>query len=102
MTVGLLFRSGRRKSRARVSVRRARTQVTAGISGAVEKIEKITVSADPRREQLAQIARDYHDLTIQIIRMWLKEGRKGRRDVLNMIDEVEKEQEIEKAAQGED
>ena len=102
LTVGLLFRSGRRKSRARVSVRRARTQVTEGISGAVEKIEKITVSADPRREQLAQIARDYHDLTIQIIRMWLKEGRKGRPDVLNMIDEVEKEQEIEKAAQGED
>ena len=35
--------------------------------------QKIVVSDDPRREQLAQIARDYHDATVKIIRMWLQE-----------------------------
>jgi hypothetical protein len=31
------------------------------------------VSEDPRKEQLTQIARDYHDATARIIRMWLQE-----------------------------
>jgi flagellar biosynthesis/type III secretory pathway M-ring protein FliF/YscJ len=35
--------------------------------------EKIIVAPDPRREQLVQIARDYHDATVRIIRMWLQE-----------------------------
>lgn len=45
------------------------------LSGAVGKIVVVT---DPRRAQLAQIARDYKEVTVQIIRMWLKEGRKKR------------------------
>jgi flagellar M-ring protein FliF len=35
--------------------------------------QKIVVSEDPRKEQLTQIARDYHDVTARIIRMWLQE-----------------------------
>lgn len=35
--------------------------------------QKIIVSADPRKEQLSQIARDYHDAAVRIIRMWLQE-----------------------------
>jgi hypothetical protein len=34
---------------------------------------KIVLSDDPRKEQLSQIARDYHDATVRIIRMWLQE-----------------------------
>jgi flagellar M-ring protein FliF len=34
---------------------------------------KIILSDDPRKEQLGQIARDYHDATVRIIRMWLQE-----------------------------
>ena len=34
---------------------------------------KIVLSDDPRKEQLGQIARDYHDATVRIIRMWLQE-----------------------------
>jgi flagellar M-ring protein FliF len=35
--------------------------------------KKIVVADDPRKEQLAQIARDYHDASVRIIRMWLQE-----------------------------
>jgi flagellar M-ring protein FliF len=35
--------------------------------------QKVVVSEDPRKEQLTQIARDYHDATARIIRMWLQE-----------------------------
>jgi flagellar M-ring protein FliF len=35
--------------------------------------EKIILAADPRKEQLAQIAKDYHDATVRILRMWLQE-----------------------------
>ncbi len=35
--------------------------------------EKIVVGTDPRKEQLAQIARDYHDASVRLIRMWLQE-----------------------------
>jgi hypothetical protein len=31
------------------------------------------VSEDPRKEQLSQIARDYHEASVRIIRMWLQE-----------------------------
>jgi flagellar M-ring protein FliF len=41
--------------------------------------QKIILSEDPRKEQLAQIARDYHDATVRIIRSWLQEdGNKAR------------------------
>ena len=35
--------------------------------------QKIVLSEDPRKEQLAQMARDYHDATVRIIRTWLQE-----------------------------
>jgi flagellar M-ring protein FliF len=35
--------------------------------------QKVVVSDDPRKEQLTQIARDYHDATARIVRMWLQE-----------------------------
>ncbi len=35
--------------------------------------QKIVVSEDPRKEQLAQIAHDYHDASVRIIRTWLQE-----------------------------
>jgi flagellar M-ring protein FliF len=40
--------------------------------------QKIVVSEDPRKEQLTQIARDYHDATARIIRMWLQDEGKSR------------------------
>jgi hypothetical protein len=40
--------------------------------------QKIVVSEDPRKEQLTQIARDYHDATALIIRMWLQDEGKSR------------------------
>jgi flagellar M-ring protein FliF len=35
--------------------------------------QKIIVSEDPRKEQLSQIAHDYHDASVRIIRTWLQE-----------------------------
>lgn len=35
--------------------------------------QKIVLSEDPRKEQLSQIARDYHEATVRIIRIWLQE-----------------------------
>lgn len=35
--------------------------------------QKITVGTDPRKEQLAQIAHDYHDVSVRLIRLWLQE-----------------------------
>ena len=35
--------------------------------------QKIVVFDDPRKEQLSQIARDYHDASVRVIRMWLQE-----------------------------
>ena len=35
--------------------------------------KKIILIDDPRKEQLGQIARDYHDATVRIIRGWLQE-----------------------------
>jgi flagellar biosynthesis/type III secretory pathway M-ring protein FliF/YscJ len=40
-----------------------------------DAFEKITVAADPRREELVQISRDNKDLVVQIIRLWLKEEK---------------------------
>jgi flagellar M-ring protein FliF len=35
--------------------------------------QKIVLSEDPRKEQLSQIAHDYHDATVRVIRTWLQE-----------------------------
>ena len=35
--------------------------------------QKVVMVEDPRKEQLTQIARDYHDATARIIRAWLQE-----------------------------
>jgi flagellar M-ring protein FliF len=35
--------------------------------------QKIVLTEDPRKEQISQIARDYHDATVRIIRTWLQE-----------------------------
>jgi flagellar M-ring protein FliF len=35
--------------------------------------QKIVVFDDPRKEQLSQVARDYHDASVRVIRMWLQE-----------------------------
>ncbi|MGE0826623.1 MAG: flagellar basal-body MS-ring/collar protein FliF [Candidatus Binatia bacterium] len=40
-------------------------------------IERIMVSADPHQVQLAQIAQDYPEMTVQIMRLWLQEGQKA-------------------------
>lgn len=41
-----------------------------------ESIEKIIVSSNPHQVQLAQIAQDYPEMTAQLIRLWLHEGKK--------------------------
>jgi len=43
--------------------------------------QKIVVSDDPRKEQLSQIARDYHDASVRIIRTWLQEDTAKARTV---------------------
>jgi flagellar M-ring protein FliF len=43
---------------------------------------KIVVSEDPRKEQMAQIARDYHDATVRVIRLWLQEEAHKQRAVM--------------------
>ncbi|MBI4526339.1 MAG: flagellar M-ring protein FliF [Deltaproteobacteria bacterium] len=40
------------------------------ISGELKKVE---VVSDPRREQLVQIARDYHQMSVRLLRAWLTE-----------------------------
>ncbi len=41
--------------------------------------QKVILADDPRKEQLTQIARDYHDATARIIRMWLQEDANKNR-----------------------
>ncbi|MCS6924359.1 MAG: flagellar basal-body MS-ring/collar protein FliF [Candidatus Binatia bacterium] len=48
-------------------------------------VEKVVVVSDPRREQLAQIAREHKEVTVQIIRMWLKEGQRKKPEVEEQI-----------------
>jgi flagellar M-ring protein FliF len=66
----LLFRALMRKRPRRMPVTAAQTQLAHEMASVSEKI---IVAPDPRREQLVQIARDYHDATVRIIRMWLQE-----------------------------
>lgn len=42
-----------------------------------DAIEKIIVASNPQQVQLAQIAQDYPEMTVQLIRGWLREGRKA-------------------------
>jgi flagellar M-ring protein FliF len=53
------------------------TEPSAGAAAVQEEVaaaaQKIVVSEDPRKEQLAQIAHDYHDASVRIIRTWLQE-----------------------------
>jgi flagellar M-ring protein FliF len=43
--------------------------------------QKIVLTEDPRKEQLSQIARDYHDATVRIIRTWLQEDANKARSI---------------------
>jgi flagellar M-ring protein FliF len=46
--------------------------------------QKVVMAEDPRKEQLTQIARDYHDATARIIRLWLQEdANKARAQAAN-------------------
>ena len=48
--------------------------------------QKIVLSEDPRKEQLSQIAHDYHDATVRVIRTWLQEEAvKGRASGVNGV-----------------
>ena len=53
------------------------TEPTASAAAIQEEVaaaaQKIIVSEDPRKEQLSQIAHDYHDASVRIIRTWLQE-----------------------------
>jgi flagellar M-ring protein FliF len=37
--------------------------------------QKFVLKTDPRKEQLTQIAKEYHDASVRIIRMWLQEDK---------------------------
>jgi flagellar M-ring protein FliF len=48
--------------------------------------QKIVLSQDPRKEQLSQIAHDYHDATVRVIRTWLQEDAvKGRVGAISAV-----------------
>jgi flagellar M-ring protein FliF len=78
----LVFLLTRRK-RAPVAVEQPAVVVEAApVATAQEVQEEITVAAqkfvlrtDPRKEQLTQIAKEYHDASVRIIRMWLQEDK---------------------------
>jgi len=40
---------------------------------------KITIGDDPRKDQLMQIARDYHDAAVKVVRIWLQEEMEKQR-----------------------
>lgn len=84
---GLVFflMRGKGKKREKVTQAAIVEEVTAA-AAAQETVEatpvipkKIILMDDPRKEQLGQIARDYHEATVRIIRAWLQEdANKGR------------------------
>ena len=54
------------------------TAITTATSAQVQEevavvAQKVVMVEDPRKEQLTQIARDYHDATARVIRIWLQE-----------------------------
>jgi flagellar M-ring protein FliF len=76
----LIFLLMRGKSKRRVAEKEpaAAPVITTATSAQVQEevrmvAQKVVVSEDPRKEQLTQIARDYHDATARIVRMWLQE-----------------------------
>ena len=59
-------------------VRAAETAIMTATNAQVQEevavvAQKVIMVEDPRKEQLTQIARDYHDATARVIRMWLQE-----------------------------
>ncbi|HEX9663971.1 MAG TPA: flagellar basal-body MS-ring/collar protein FliF [Candidatus Binatia bacterium] len=73
----LLMRGGSARRVAEKEPAPARVITTATSAQVQEEVamvaQKVVVSEDPRKEQLTQIARDYHDATARIVRMWLQE-----------------------------
>jgi flagellar M-ring protein FliF len=73
----LVFFLMRRKRKEPVMAEAPQTPVSPSVAEVREEVaaaaQKIVVSEDPRKEQLAQIARDYHDATVRVIRTWLQE-----------------------------
>jgi flagellar M-ring protein FliF len=68
----VLRRGGKRKPYRPLDVQQS--QPPAMVKEAVEGvIDKVVVTQDPRREQLVQITRDYHEAMVRIIRMWLQD-----------------------------
>jgi flagellar M-ring protein FliF len=67
-----LRRGGKRKPYRPLDVQQS--PPPAMVKEAVEGvIDKVVVTQDPRREQLVQITRDYHEAMVRIIRMWLQD-----------------------------
>jgi flagellar M-ring protein FliF len=76
----LIFWLLKRKSKRAVATELAEAEpaITSATSEQLQEevavvAQKIVVAEDPRKEQLTQIARDYHDATARIIRNWLQE-----------------------------
>jgi flagellar M-ring protein FliF len=76
----LMFLFIRRRSRRPLPEpeRAAAAPITTATNAQVQEevavvAQKVVMVEDPRKEQLTQIARDYHDATARIIRMWLQE-----------------------------
>jgi flagellar M-ring protein FliF len=77
---GLIFLVVRGRSKGRKVEKESATEplITTATNAQVQEevavvAQKVVVMEDPRKEQLTQIARDYHDATARIIRMWLQE-----------------------------
>jgi flagellar M-ring protein FliF len=73
-----LFMKRRSKEPRPESEQAAEAPVTRATNAQVQEevavvAQKVVMVEDPRKEQLTQIARDYHDATARIIRMWLQE-----------------------------
>jgi flagellar M-ring protein FliF len=74
----LLFMKRQSKRAPREAEQPASTPITTATNAQVQEevavvAQKVIVAEDPRKEQLTQIARDYHDATARIIRVWLQE-----------------------------
>jgi flagellar M-ring protein FliF len=85
----LMFLFMRRRSKRPLpeAEKAAESPITAATNAQVQEevavvAQKVVMVEDPRKEQLTQIARDYHDATARIIRMWLQEdANKARAQV---------------------
>ncbi len=75
---------GRRK-RSKLFLKKASFQPLAAPGNGAEvdqhipgDLKKVEVVSDPRREQLMQIAHDYHDMSVRLLRVWLTEEDRKR------------------------